>query len=140
MITVESKIEVRYQETDQMGVVYHGNYLVWFEIGRTKYVNSLGLKYTELEGLGYYSPVIDLNINYKKSLTYGQTATVKTTLKSYDGIRTVYSYEIYDEKGDLSVTGNSTHVVVRQENFTPVLMRRVYPHWHQAFVDQVFEE
>ena len=91
MITVETKIEVRYQETDQMGVVYHGNYLVWFEIGRTKYVNSLGLKYTELEGLGYYSPVIDLNINYKKSISYGQIATVKTTLKSYDGIRTVYS-------------------------------------------------
>lgn len=140
MLTVENKIEVRYQETDQMGVVYHGNYLVWFEIGRTEYVNKLGLKYTELEGLGYYSPVIDINIHYKKPVTYGQTVTVKTSLESYNGIRTVYAYEIYDEKGDLAVTGNSTHVVVRQTNFTPVLMRRVYPHWHQAFINQVSED
>ncbi len=140
MLTVENKIKVRYQETDQMGVVYHGNYLVWFEIGRTEYVNKLGLKYTELEGLGYYSPVIDINIHYKKPVTYGQTVTVKTSLESYNGIRTVYAYEIYDEKGDLAVTGNSTHVVVRQTNFTPVLMRRIYPHWHQAFIDQVSED
>src|SRR5699024_3871303 len=80
MKVVENKIEVRYQETDQMGVVYHGNYLVWFEIGRTKFVNELGLKYTELESLGYYSPVIDINIHFKKALTYGQVATVKTKL------------------------------------------------------------
>ncbi len=140
MTTVENKIEVRYQETDQMGVVYHGNYLVWFEIGRTEYVNNLGLKYTELEGLGYYVPVIDINIHYKKPLTYGQTATVKTSLKSYNGIRTVYAYEIFDQKGDLAVTGNSTHVVVRQDNFIPVLMRKVYPHWHQAFINQVAED
>lgn len=140
MTTVENKVEVRYQETDQMGVVYHANYLVWFEIGRNNYVKSLGLQYTDLEGLGYYSPVIDINIHYKKPLTYGQTATVKTSLKSYDGIRTVYSYEIFDEQGQLAVSGNSTHVVVRQDNFTPVLMRRVYPHWHQAFVSQVSKD
>lgn len=140
MKIVETKVEVRYQETDQMGVVYHGNYLVWFEIGRTKYVESLGLKYTELEGLGYYSPVIDINIHYKKPLTYGQTATIKTSLKSYNGIRTIYAYEIYDEKGNLAVTGSSTHAVVRKDSFTPVLMRKVYPHWHQAFIDQTPED
>lgn len=140
MHIVENKIEVRYQETDQMGVVYHGNYLVWFEIGRTKYLESLGLKYIELEGLGYYSPVIDINVHYKKPLTYGQTATIKTSVKSYDGIRTVYAYEIFDEEGTLSVTGSSTHVVVRKDNFTPVLMRRVYPHWHQVFIDETQED
>jgi len=140
MKVVENKIEVRYQETDQMGVVYHGNYLVWFEIGRTKFVNELGLKYTELESLGYYSPVIDINIHFKKPLTYGQVATVKTKLNSYNGIRTIYEYEIFDERGNLAVTGKSTHVVVRKDNFTPVLMRKVYPHWHQAFIDQVAED
>lgn len=140
MRIVENEIEVRYQETDQMGVVYHGNYLVWFEIGRTKYIESLGLKYTELEGMGYFSPVIDINVHYKKPIIYGETATIKTSLKSYDGIRTIYSYEIYDEKGILSVTGNSTHVVVRKDNFAPVLMRRVYPHWHQAFIDETKED
>lgn len=136
MIEVQEKIEVRYQETDQMGVVYHGNYLVWFEIGRTKYLENLGLKYIELEGLGYYSPVIDINISYRKAVKYGQEVTIKTSLESYDGIRTVYSYKIFDDKGDLAVTGKSTHVVVRKDTFSPVLMRKVYPHWHQVFIDR----
>src|SRR5699024_7417480 len=121
-------------------VVYHGNYLVCFEIGRTKIVSVLGLKYTELVSLGYYSPVIYINIHFKKPLPYGQVATVKKKLNSYNGIRTLYDYEIYDKRRNLTVTGKSTHVVVRKYNFTPVLMRKVYPHWHQAFIDQVAED
>src|SRR5699024_2933858 len=122
MKVVENKIEVRYQETDQMGVVYHGNYLFWFEIGRTKIVNELSLKYIEVDSINYYYQVIDINIHFKKTLTYGQVATVKTKLNSYNGIRTIYEYEIFDVRGNLAVTGKSTHVVVRKDNFTPVLM------------------
>lgn len=140
MTYVETEVEVRYQETDQMGIVYHGNYLVWFEIGRTKFVNNLGLKYLELEGMGYLSPVIDIQIKYRKAVTYGQTVKVRTYLKDYDGIRTTYAYEIYDEHNDLAVTGTSVHVLVRKDNFTPVLMRKVYPGWHQTFLDEYMKD
>src|SRR5699024_9719830 len=74
----KTKIEVRYQETDQMGVVYHANYLVWFEIGRSKYIDQLGFNYVEMEKDNIVSPVIDLQISYKRPATYGDTVTIFT--------------------------------------------------------------
>ena len=74
----EKEIEVRYAETDQMGVVYHANYLVWMEIGRTKLIEDLGYTYAQLESDGFLSPVTDLSIQYKASMRYGQKATVRT--------------------------------------------------------------
>lgn len=65
MKVVETPIQVRYQETDMMGVVYHANYLVWFEIGRTAFIEELGFKYSEIEKQGVVSPVIDANISFK---------------------------------------------------------------------------
>ena len=59
MLISETNIEVRYAETDQMGVVYHANYLVWMEIGRTKLIEDLGFKYAEMEKDGILAPVID---------------------------------------------------------------------------------
>ena len=79
----EKEIEIRYAETDQMGVVYHANYLVWMEIGRTKIIEDLGYTYAGLEAKGYLSPVIDLSIQYKSSMTYGEKAIVRTGIESH---------------------------------------------------------
>src|SRR5699024_8041494 len=98
-LKVRTPIEVRYQETDQMGVVYHGNYLVWFEIGRTKFIEHLGLSYTEMEKHDIVSPVINAHISFKKPIRYGENATVETWLEKYDGIRSVYGYHILDQNG-----------------------------------------
>ena len=68
MFISEKEIEIRYAETDQMGVVYHANYLVWMEIGRTSLIEDLGYTYAGLEQEGYLSPVIDLSIQYKASM------------------------------------------------------------------------
>jgi len=128
-----TEIEVRYQETDQMGVVYHGNYLVWFEIGRTKYMEQVGFKYADVEKQNLLSPVIDIEISYKKPVQYGETVTIETWLSAYDGLRITYGYKIYNEAGDLSVHGKSTHVVVKKENFKPVIIRKVNKAWHEAY-------
>ena len=68
-----TEIEVRYAETDKMGVVYHANYLVWLEIARTKFLENLGFPYVEFEKLGYISPVVSCNLHYGLSCTYGDT-------------------------------------------------------------------
>lgn len=68
MLYALTEIESRYQETDQMGVIYHGNYATWFEVARTDYIRKLGLDYSEMENAGVVSPVTELNINYKKVL------------------------------------------------------------------------
>lgn len=135
MMQISSKeIEVRYAETDQMGVVYHANYLIWMELGRTQLIKELGFNYAEMEKDGIISPVIDIQASYKKPLRYGQTATIKTWVDEYDGFRSVYKYEIYNGEGELALTGSSRHVLVKRENFRPISLKRTYPDWHEAYM------
>ena len=68
MIYSLTEIEPRYQETDKMGVIYHGNYATWFEVARTDYIRKLGFSYADIEKQGIISPVTNLNIKYKKSI------------------------------------------------------------------------
>ncbi|RKQ38003.1 acyl-CoA thioesterase [Oceanobacillus halophilus] len=136
-MTVRTPIEVRYQETDQMGVVYHANYLVWFEIGRTKYIENLGLSYAKMEQENVVSPVIDANLSFKKPIKYGEDAFVETWLEEYDGLRTVYGYHIINSNGEIAVSGTTKHVIVHKESFRPLSLRRSFPDWHEKYVMQI---
>ncbi|WP_175989351.1 thioesterase family protein [Bacillus sp. Marseille-Q1617] len=129
----ENTVQVRYAETDQMGVVYHANYLVWMELGRTKLIEDLGFNYAEIEKDGILSPVVDLNISYKTPVRYGEKALVKTWVEDYDGIRITYAYEIYNGEGLLAISGQSKHVCVKKESFRPISIRRMFPDWHEAY-------
>lgn len=129
----KKEIEVRYAETDQMGVVYHANYLVWLELGRTQIVKDLGFDYMEMEKDGIVSPVMEVQIAYKKPFTYGQKAIVHTWIEEYNSIKTVYGYEIYNEDGEVAVTAKTWHACVKKENFRPISLRRNYPDWHEAY-------
>ncbi|EGQ0536698.1 acyl-CoA thioesterase [Listeria monocytogenes] len=135
MEIAETTIEVRYAETDQMGVVYHNNYLVWMEIGRTRLIEKLGFRYFDMEEAGYISPVLDVHIHYGKPLRYGQRAVVKTWIKGYDGLRVTYGYEIcYEDTKEVAITGETQHVCVTKEDFRPVSLRRTFPNWHEAYL------
>ncbi|MBM7703776.1 YbgC/FadM family acyl-CoA thioesterase [Metabacillus iocasae] len=133
MFKSTTNVEVRYAETDQMGVVYHANYLIWMEVGRTSLIKELGFQYADMEKEGILSPVIDVNVSYKKPLRYGQTATVHTWVEQYDGFRVVYGYEILTPDNDLAVTATSSHVCVKSETFRPISIRKKFPHWHEAY-------
>lgn len=133
MYIAKTEIEVRYAETDQMGVVYHANYLVWLELGRTQIVKDLGFNYGDMEKDGIVSPVMEVQIAYKRPFTYGQKAIVHTWIEEYNGIRTVYGYEIYNEKGELAVSATTLHACVKKENFRPISLRKHYPDWHEAY-------
>lgn len=134
MIISSREIEVRYAETDQMGVVYHANYLVWMELGRTQLIKELGFNYAEMEKDGIISPVLDIQASYKKPLRYGETATIKTWVDEYDGLRSVYKYEIFNGEGELALTGTSKHVCVKKDSFRPISLKRTYPDWHKAYL------
>lgn len=133
MLISKKEVEVRYAETDQMGVVYHANYLVWMELGRTSLIKDLGFNYAAMEKDGIISPVLDIQASYKKPLRYGETATVKTWIEEYDGFRSKYGYEILDNQGEVAVTGFSSHVCVKKESFRPISFRKLYPEWHEAY-------
>lgn len=137
MNIVRTPIEVRYQETDQMGVVYHANYLIWFEIGRTKFIEHLGFRYADMEKNGVVSPVIDAQISFKKPVRYGEKTFVETWIEKYDGIRTVYGYNIINKDGDSAVSGTTEHVIVRKDTFRPLSLRRAFPDWHKAYSGEI---
>lgn len=134
MKTITTPIQVRYQETDQMGVVYHANYLVWFELGRTAFIEALGYKYHEMETLGLVSPVVDATMSFKQPVRYGDNVQVETWLESYDGLRVVYGYKVSNGEGKTAVTGTTKHVVVKKDSFKPVSIKRSFPDWHQSYL------
>ncbi|OZV66422.1 acyl-CoA thioesterase [Winogradskyella aurantia] len=101
----ETKIRVRYGETDQMGVVYHANYAIYFEVGRTEWLREFGLSYSSMETEGIMLPVISLSINYKNSARYDDVLKVKTTLKKMPSASIEFDYELFTEKGVLLATG-----------------------------------
>ncbi len=135
MFVSEKQVEVRYAETDQMGVVYHANYVIWCEIGRTQLVKDLGFDYAELERSGYVSPVLDLSVQYKKALRYGQTATVRTWIESHGRLRTTYGYEILHEDGSIAATAKSQHTLVHKETFRPVALRKIDEAWDKKYTE-----
>ena len=133
MHIAKTDVVVRYAETDQMGVVYHANYLVWMELGRTALIESLGFNYAGMEDEGIVSPVIEVNVKYKKPMRYGGTATVSTWIEKYDGLRVIYGYEVLNSSGEVCITATTTNTCVSKETFRPVSLKRSYPDWHQAY-------
>lgn len=135
MFVSEKEIEVRYAETDQMGVVYHANYIVYMEVGRTNFVKAAGFSYPGLEEQGYISPVMDISIQYKASLRYGQTAIVRTWVEEHTKLRTTYGYEILHEDGTVAATAKSVHIIVKRENFRPIALSKVDPEWDAKYAE-----
>lgn len=133
MFTSETTVDVRYAETDQMGVVYHANYVVWMEVGRSQFVKDVGYNYAELEQQGYMSPVLSINVQYKTPVRYGQKAIIRTWLKSHSRVRTVYGYEISHEDGTVAVVAESEHTIVKKDNFRPVAFGKIAPEWDAKY-------
>jgi acyl-CoA thioester hydrolase len=115
----ETEIRVRYGETDQMGVVYHANYAVYFEVGRTEWLRQFGLSYSSMEAEGIILPVISLNINYKNSARYDDVLKVKTTLKKMPTATIEFEYELVNQNGDLLATGLTTLAFIDIERNRP---------------------
>ena len=92
---------VRYGETDQMGVVYHGNYAQYLEMGRVEWLRALGFSYKKMEEEGVMLPVISLQINFKKSAVYDDMIRVVTTLKKRPSVKIEFEYKIYNEADEI---------------------------------------
>ncbi|MEE1898836.1 thioesterase family protein [Flavobacterium rakeshii] len=116
----EFSVRVRYAETDQMAVVYHGNYAQYFEMGRVEWLRNLGLTYKFMEQNGVMLPVVSLLMNYKKPARYDDLLTVRTIFKKQESVKIEFDYEILNEAGELLTTGNSVLVFVDMKTGRPV--------------------
>lgn len=115
------QVRVRYAETDQMGVVYHGNYAQYFEMGRVEWLRKIGVSYKWMEENGVMLPVVSLTMNYKKPARYDDLLTVKTILKNQTSVKIEFEYEINNESGELLTTGYSMLVFVNMKTGRPIL-------------------
>lgn len=113
-----TKLRVRYGETDQMGIVYYGNYAQFLEQGRTEWLRELGFSYKWMEENNIHLPVINLNIDYKKSAFYDDVLTVTTRLRKIPTIKIEFDYEIHNEKSELLITASTTLVFVNSTTKT----------------------
>lgn len=115
-INLGAEIRVRYQETDQMGIVYHANYLVWFEVGRTSLIRDLGYSYNQLEAKGILLPVVDVGAQFRQSARYDDVVIVETSIKELGPSKVVFQYSI-QRKADqqLLATGHTKHLWVSKE-------------------------
>lgn len=115
----EIQVRVRYSETDQMGVVYHGNYAQYFEMGRVEWLRNIGISYKWMEENGIMLPVVALSMNYKKPAHYDDNLLVKTIFKKMSTVKIEFDYEIYNEQMDLLTIANSTLVFVDMKTGRP---------------------
>ena len=109
----ETRVRVRYAETDQMGVVYHSNYLIWFEVGRVEFIRQLGFNYRQMEEEGCGIAVVDVHARYKAPARYDDELVIETRLLAARGAVVRFGYRILRiADGLLLCEGETMHVVV----------------------------
>lgn len=139
-------LRVRYQETDQMGVVFHGNYVTWFEIGRTEWIRNAGYDYKTIEEQGLLLPVIDLQCRYVQPARYDDTVVVCTRIADCSPLRVSFESQVRKVSlddfhasvaseseslpGELLVEGGTKHVWVN-ESWQPARLNKVMPELYE---------
>ncbi|WP_026908008.1 acyl-CoA thioesterase [Paucisalibacillus globulus] len=140
------QMRVPYKDTDQMGVVHHGNYIFWFEAARIEFMRHYGFSYFDLEERGFYLPVIDVNINYKKSAHFDDAVGIFTKINSFSPIRLTFYYEArrinkevsnqidnnisIETKGELLAYGTTEHTWMNAD-WKPARIHKTLPEVYQ---------
>jgi acyl-CoA thioester hydrolase len=123
MFKASSQIRVRYAETDQMNVVYHGNYAQYFESSRGEAIRGLGITYKEMEAAGVIMPIVELNIKYLRPAHYDDLLTVVTELREWPSDHRIrFHHEVYNEAGKLLTTGSVLLYFMKSSDMSKTIM------------------
>jgi len=125
-LSSKTRLRVRYSETDQMGIVYHANYLVWFEVGRSELFRELNLPYTQFEEQGLGLAVVEVSCRYRKPSRYDDELVIVTELDHMSSRAASFSYHVYRAES-LLAEGKTVHVFINKEG-RPADVRR-YKIW-----------
>ena len=115
----------QYHETDQMGIIHHANYVKWMEEARIAFLDSIGIRYRDLEEQGLSSPVAEVHVSYKNPIRFSDTVFIGIRILSYSGVRLQISYEMRDESGALCAAADSMHCFL--ENGRIVSLKKRFP-------------
>ena len=122
----ETKITVRYCETDKMGIVHHSRYYPWFEVSRDDFIKRFGIGYGDIEKNGLLMPLIETGAKYFKPAHYGDTVTVRCAIKKISASRCFFEYEVLSENGDTLCTGITVHAFCNAD-MKPVNVIKKFP-------------
>lgn len=125
----ETRTRVRYGETDQMGVVYHANYFLYFEMGRTEYMRERGFAYADLERQGIYLAVVEATCRYKAGAKYDDMIVIRTRVEKTTNVTITFHYEVFREADNVLLVEGSTTLACLNEENRP---RRLPPHVIEA--------
>ncbi len=135
MMTLEAEVQipVRFSETDAMGVVWHGNYLKFFEDAREHFGAVYGIEYMDAFNNGFYTPIVKSDINHKASVYYGQKVAVKAILERHASSKVVFRYVVTNlTTGEIAATGSTTQVFLGIENKLLELVKPAfYAEWEE---------
>lgn len=125
-LVIKKEIEIRFNEVDSMGLVWHGHYAKYFEDAREEFGKIYGLTYLKIYDAGYYAPLVELNFQYKKPLTYkDRLLTVEIHYKDTPAAKIMFDYYIYNARRELTTIGNSTQVFL-DRNYQLVLQNPAF--------------
>ncbi len=119
--------KVKYYETDKMGIAHHSNYIRWMEEAKMDFLETMGFGMTKIEALGYTSPVIGIEGQYKHTTTFDDDVRVEVNLDEYTGVKINLAYKMYNDKtGELVFVGKSSNCYV-DPNGTPISIKKTFP-------------
>ncbi len=120
LIISETLLKVRYSETDQMGVVHHGNYAQYIELARIDWLSQLGISYKNMEENGIMLPVYTIDFKFKKSAYFDDELTVKTSLKKIPTVKIAFDFEIFNQNQELLTIASATLVFMNSVTKKPI--------------------
>src|SRR5256884_301774 len=136
----DAKVRVRYAETDQMGVVYHANFLVWFEVGRVELMRALGVEYKKMEKEDdCHIVVADVHCRYHHSARYDEVLRIRTRIAESKNRVVVFSYEVIrDADGQVLANGETTHVIAEATDVQNLCRKNIERSWlRQACLNRI---
>jgi acyl-CoA thioester hydrolase len=122
-----TEIRILYADTDAMGIVWHGNYVRFFELGRTEALREIGFPYGEFESRGFKMPLYNVTVNFKRPAKFDDVLDIASWPRRLGAAKISIGYEVTNKAtGELLVTGETTHAIVNEE-MKPINIRKAYP-------------
>ena len=127
----ETKIIVRYAETDKMGIAHHSSYPIWYEVARTEAIKKIGITYTQMEELGIMLPLVELNCKYIATSDYEDELLIQVGISKLTPARIIFEYKIYRQSDNTLInTGSTMHAFVGQ-NLKPLNLKKLFPNIYE---------
>ncbi len=133
-----SNITARYAETDKMGIIHHSVYPIWFEVGRSDYLNQIGTKYSTMENIGVMTPLVNLDCKFISPTYYEDRVFVITTVSKLSFAKITFNYEVKNREDNKTlVVGSTTHGFVDSKTFRPINLKKTLPLLYKKLSDNM---